>query len=217
LGFIYKIINNINKKVYIGKTSKTIEKRYSDHLYNLKYDCDHYIYKAMRKYGLESFSIESLCECDNQNLDKAEKFYINYFNSQIPNGYNMTSGGTGGDTSKSPNYKKWNEKVLSEGVFSGSNNHMFGKFGENNPNFGSKRSEEQKQRLRSSLKEKWSNNLERKKIQAEKFKICNPGLKLSKPVLYNEIEYNSISEASRITGKSVYIIKKCGVIRNGVK
>ncbi len=35
-GYIYKISNIINGKVYIGKTEKTIEERWSKHLENAK-------------------------------------------------------------------------------------------------------------------------------------------------------------------------------------
>lgn len=31
MGYIYKITNQINNKVYIGQTSRTIEKRWKDH------------------------------------------------------------------------------------------------------------------------------------------------------------------------------------------
>jgi predicted GIY-YIG superfamily endonuclease len=30
-GFIYKIVNDINDKIYIGKTLTSIEKRFSEH------------------------------------------------------------------------------------------------------------------------------------------------------------------------------------------
>ena len=32
MGYIYKITNNINGKVYIGKTTKTVEERWKGHL-----------------------------------------------------------------------------------------------------------------------------------------------------------------------------------------
>ena len=32
-GYIYKISNNVNDKVYIGQTIETIEKRFKDHIY----------------------------------------------------------------------------------------------------------------------------------------------------------------------------------------
>ena len=35
IGYIYKITNKINQKIYIGQTSKTLEQRWREH----KYDC----------------------------------------------------------------------------------------------------------------------------------------------------------------------------------
>ena len=32
IGYIYKITNNINNKIYIGKTTYSIEKRFKEHL-----------------------------------------------------------------------------------------------------------------------------------------------------------------------------------------
>ena len=48
MGFIYKITNTINDKVYIGKTTRTIEERWKEHLNSIK-DKDFKIYRAFRK------------------------------------------------------------------------------------------------------------------------------------------------------------------------
>jgi len=49
----------------------------------------------MRKYGFDSFKVEVLCRCpDNDALDKAEKFFIWLLATQKKSfGYNLTSGG----------------------------------------------------------------------------------------------------------------------------
>ena len=36
MGYIYKIVNNINGKVYIGKTDFTIEERWKNHIHDCK-------------------------------------------------------------------------------------------------------------------------------------------------------------------------------------
>lgn len=33
MGYIYKITNNINGKMYVGKTERSINKRFSEHIY----------------------------------------------------------------------------------------------------------------------------------------------------------------------------------------
>lgn len=52
---VYKATNNINNKVYIGITTKTLEHRKSIHKKDSKTK-DTYFYKAIRKYGFENFS-----------------------------------------------------------------------------------------------------------------------------------------------------------------
>ena len=95
---IYKITNNINKKVYIGQ-SICIEKRWKRH-YNETRNInsssyDYPLYRAIRKYGLENFSFEILEECETTKLNEKEIFWISFYKSNYPNkGYNLTSGGS---------------------------------------------------------------------------------------------------------------------------
>lgn len=89
---IYKIENLINHKIYIGQSIE-IEKRWQKHL-NAK---DNFvIHKALQKYGKENFSFQIIEECDLLDLDNKEQYWINYYNSLIPNGYNMILGGSNG-------------------------------------------------------------------------------------------------------------------------
>lgn len=94
MGFIYKITNNINQKSYIGKTARSIQIRYKEHLKNINY-LDLPLYRALKKYGKENFSIIQLEECDNKILDEREIYWINYYQT-YKNGYNCTAGGEGG-------------------------------------------------------------------------------------------------------------------------
>lgn len=49
----------------------------------------------MNKYGINNFHIEIIEECPNEELNGKEIFYIEKFNSYVPNGYNSTKGGDG--------------------------------------------------------------------------------------------------------------------------
>lgn len=95
MGIIYKITNLVNKKIYIGQTVRTLEQRWSEHKHTaLKEDKTTYpLYNAMRKYGIKSFTIELIEECDNSILNDREQYWISYFNSHGNNGYNATDGG----------------------------------------------------------------------------------------------------------------------------
>lgn len=49
----------------------------------------------MNKYGLENFSFEVIEQIDNSQLNIRQQYWIEYYNSIAPNGYNMTIGGEG--------------------------------------------------------------------------------------------------------------------------
>lgn len=90
---IYKITNLKTGECYIGQ-SVDVKKRIYDHL---KAACgvdtpkDNLLYQAMKKYGIENFSIELLQECTSQELNQKEKYFIELYQSHIY-GYNKTSG-----------------------------------------------------------------------------------------------------------------------------
>lgn len=95
---IYKIINKINGKYYIGKSIKD-EVPFWRHLNNAERGKKYIFSRAIRKYGKQSFSQEILCHtvCVD-DLNMAERYYIKKFKSNISEyGYNMTEGGDGGD------------------------------------------------------------------------------------------------------------------------
>ena len=94
MGYIYKITNTLNGKVYIGQTIKTIQKRFTQHKNNSnkEYFSQIVLYKAFNKYGIENFTCEEVEEVPNEELDEREKYWIEYYNSYF-DGYNSTLGG----------------------------------------------------------------------------------------------------------------------------
>lgn len=104
MGCIYKITNKINGKIYIGKTSRTPQIRWSEHK-QYSHLIERYntpLYHAMRKYGIDNFDF-TVIEDNISNLEKLnerEKYYIELYNSTShENGYNIVLGGDGGRTS----------------------------------------------------------------------------------------------------------------------
>ncbi len=89
---IYKIENLVNHKIYIGQSIE-IERRWQKHL---NANDDFLIHKALRKYGKENFSFTILEECNKEELNEKENYWITYYNCIIPNGYNMINGGSNG-------------------------------------------------------------------------------------------------------------------------
>lgn len=103
-GFIYIIRNTINDKVYIGQTKTSVENRWKEHLRHARYG-DQVINRAMNKYGIDKFYVETLEICDLDVLDEREIYYIELYNSTNKSkGYNVSIGG------KTPKFKR---KVLS--------------------------------------------------------------------------------------------------------
>lgn len=94
MAYVYKITNNVNGKIYIGQTNRSIEERFLEHKRDAfkERNKKRPLYDAMKKYGTDAFSIELVEETDNP-LER-EKFWIEYFGS-FKSGYNATIGGDG--------------------------------------------------------------------------------------------------------------------------
>lgn len=96
---IYRATCSKNGKCYIGYDSKWPKRRY-EHKQSMK-DGDQVFYRALRKYGWQSFVWEVLYQSKDANhtLKEMEPFFIRENNSCIhfnnSNGYNMTEGGEG--------------------------------------------------------------------------------------------------------------------------
>lgn len=92
-GYIYKTTNNINGKIYIGK-------KHSSSFIKDYYGSGKLINRAIDKYGIENFSVEIIEECETlEELNLKEKYYIKYLESnyKLGKGYNIASGGDGGN------------------------------------------------------------------------------------------------------------------------
>lgn len=164
---IYKTINQVNGKIYIGQD------KYNDPNY---LGSGKILHLAFQKYGIENFKKEIIEECESiELLNEREKFWIYYYNSTDRSiGYNIALGGNGGDTiSNHPNkeeikkrHSDWMKennptrgRKKNEDEIERWKNSYVGKYkGENSPNFGSKRNESSKQKM-SEVRKQWHKNL----------------------------------------------------------
>lgn len=90
---VYLITNIHNGKQYVGCTRSTIEDRWFGHQCDAKYGVKRALAKAIRKYGVDSFSKKLLEECaSEEQMFEREKFWISKLNTQVL-GYNQTEGG----------------------------------------------------------------------------------------------------------------------------
>ena len=94
MAYIYQITNDVNGKIYIGKTEFSIEKRWKEHCDDAYKETKEKrpLYAAMRKYGIEHFHIELIEETNNP--EAREEYWIEKKQS-FKNGYNATLGGDG--------------------------------------------------------------------------------------------------------------------------
>lgn len=90
---IYKITNLTNQKIYIGQAVNLAD-RWKEHIKcGLGIDTpNNILYKAMMKDGVENFTFEVLEECERDQLNDREKYYISFYGAQDW-GYNMSRGG----------------------------------------------------------------------------------------------------------------------------
>jgi group I intron endonuclease len=129
---VYRIINKINGKEYIGQTIKTLKRRWTEHCC-----AGSILYKAIKKYGKENFTQSIIHTCDNiEDLNLAEEYFIEYYNTMSPNGYNLHTGGnnhmvsdeTRKKMSEAGKGKTWTEERKKK--------HSESISGEKHPNFG---------------------------------------------------------------------------------
>ncbi len=94
---VYLITNNCNGKLYVG-ISVEINKRWKLHQYRAKTGWKEVLYCAIRKHGIENFTIEQIDEAPNiADAHLLEIYYIKELNTHVSGGYgyNMTYGGEG--------------------------------------------------------------------------------------------------------------------------
>ena len=91
---VYKILNIINTKVYIGSSYDTLG-RWKEHFSNLKKGnhSNKHLQKAFYKYGEENFKFEVIETCPNKKaiLIEKEQYWMDFYQSYNPKyGYNMS-------------------------------------------------------------------------------------------------------------------------------
>lgn len=99
--YLYKIVNSVNGKMYIGVT-KYPEKRKRQHFQSSSnFTKKHLVRQAINKYGKEFFSFTILCiGCESYIYDLEAKAIATY--GTVRGGYNISPGGKGGGGGKIP-------------------------------------------------------------------------------------------------------------------
>lgn len=93
-GIIYLIINKQNGHKYVGQTTKSMNKRWQEHISEALRMSSSPLHRAMRKYGNHNFTIKEIDECNEELLNEREQYWIEQYNTfEDVGGYNATLGG----------------------------------------------------------------------------------------------------------------------------
>ena len=165
---IYKTINLVNEKIYIGYDTREDPEYYGSGL----------VFKhALKKYGKANFRKETIDFTDDfEELCEKEIFWIKFYNAKDSKiGYNISDGGAAGHAgcnhseetkqkmSVAAKGKSKSEEYIREMSIRMSDGRMMGK---NHPMFGRKHSEEAKRRMSLAQKGK-SSNMKGKRLSEE--------------------------------------------------
>lgn len=199
-GIIYRILNLINGKSYIGQTINWFYYRYSSERWDNNID-NPLLKAAIKKYGIENFEVQILEFGVGriETLNILEIKYIADYKTFVDDGcgYNLTRGGDNRSCSEETRQR------LSK-KYSGENNPQFGKTGEKSTWFGKNHS--LKTREKMSQAQSGENNPNFGKITPlktrKKLSEANMGKKqrpesIAKSVAARKIPVNQLDKITR--------------------
>lgn len=175
----YLVTNTVNKKQYVGITTRTLGRRWYEHKH-VANSCGKVLHAAIKKYGENAFVVEQIASGlgDISNLKLLETDLIEQYGTYKA-GYNVTKGGDGVFGFKQSEEQRKRSGDLRRGTkaseetkakmriaHSGEKNHFYGKTHSNDskakisatkqgcagPWLGKPRSEETKRKISESLK-----------------------------------------------------------------
>ena len=195
IGYIYLIIDLTNWKKYVGQHHYHLEKLDSN------YHGSGHIIRQIYKKRPETLKEVYLKTCYTQTeLDEWEKYYIKFYDTLYPNGYNLEEGGRGGvpseevrkkisETKKGKPMSEEQKKKISEA-----------RKGTPAPNKGKHHTEESKRKMSQSHKGKHLSEEHKRKLS----EAIKGRLSPNKGILMSEEQKKKISEAH----KRRFILKK---------
>lgn len=95
-GWVYKVVNKVNGKIYIGATTQTIHSRWVQHVYSSLNGYKKGLFnKAIMEFGENNFKVNKIKTCfSEEHLNTSEIYFVEFYNSNNPDfGYNRSTGG----------------------------------------------------------------------------------------------------------------------------
>ena len=206
MGYIYLRTNRVNRKQYVGQVITKRFKERQNRWNNLNQPyAGPAIDAARAKYGIDAFDFEILKECEDDELDYWEKYYIKELNTKAPYGYNLTDGGDGttGYTHSAETKRKISEAQKGKTTWNKGKHHSYetrkkiseAQKGEKHWFYGKHHSEETKKKI--------SENFINRKDQSK------PVLQIDKNTNKVIAEFPSAKEVHRQLGFSQGHISDC--------
>lgn len=92
-GIVYELLCSKTGLRYVGQTVQSLEARWRGHIKAAEKGLEWKLPQAIREHGIDNFEKRVICECQTQNeLNDAERKWIDELNTVWPNGYNMRNG-----------------------------------------------------------------------------------------------------------------------------
>lgn len=115
--YLYRIINKINGKIYIGQTVQPDKRWYQHKNMAAQEQPLMIISRAIKKYGNDYFDFEVIAGCKSwDDANDVETLLVSQYNSLVPNGYNVAAGGINAPKSEAwiQAMKEWHASLTPE-------------------------------------------------------------------------------------------------------
>jgi group I intron endonuclease len=112
---LYRVDCAASGKSYFGITKRPLKRRWQDHVRNSKHESIPGLAGAIRKYGVEAFTVSCIASFDTRReAEDAERAAIVEFGTMAPGGYNLSQGGDGGTTRFGAKHSKETKEKISK-------------------------------------------------------------------------------------------------------
>ncbi len=160
---IYILKNTVNSLVYIGRTSRTLKSRFTNHKSTARRNPEHlHICKIMSEIGVDKFYIEQLdlaySEKESRELEK--HYILKYKSNQSEFGYNINAGDTISESSKQKMSEVWDDERKSKLIERNKSSDFW--------------TDEIKDKLSKSCKEFWTPEKRAKQSERSKARVRKP-------------------------------------------
>ena len=146
MGHIYEIINKTNGKIYIGQTTRSIEKRLEEHRTGKTKGC-RAIYNAIKFHGWDNFETDWY-ECPDEDLNFDEELLVKEMDTMAPRGYNLREGGGSHGKMSEESKQKNREAHIGKSINEETRKKISETTkGDKNHNYGKSPNEESKQKM----------------------------------------------------------------------